>query len=218
MSVFLGQVEGMGCKGHISFNLPGHWSFEELAARLWLESMFVWQLPAAETKLLSTSLGSGSQSGHCSYVQSQEGFVLCCLCKVAVSAPDTHCLLLLPGSSLALTPLAWDWFPFWGCCRCLSPDSDFCKHTSAPCRQVSLCFPGSPFSAQLPTRLIRHSDLFLHLFVIVMEMFSLDSSRLLGFLDVLCPVCVSENVLLQASGTLGGEGTGEEKPARQLCM
>lgn len=94
------------------------------------------------------------ESGHCSYVQSREGFVLCCLCKVAVSAPDTHRLLLLPGSSLALTLLAWDWFSFWGCCRCLSPDSAFCKHTSAPCRQVSLCFPGSPFSAQLPTRLI----------------------------------------------------------------
>lgn len=41
-------------------------------------------------------------------------------------------------------------------------------------------------------------------------MFSLDSSRLRQFVGVLCPVCVAENVLPQASATLGGEGTGEE--------
>lgn len=89
MSVLLGQAEGMGRKGHISVSLPGRWSFEEPVARLWLENVFAWQLPAAETKPLSTSLGSGSQSGHHSYVRSQEGFVLCCLCRVAASAPDT---------------------------------------------------------------------------------------------------------------------------------
>lgn len=69
-------------EGHISFSPPGHQSLEELVARLGLESVFAWQLPAAETKPPSTSLGSRSQSGHRSYGRSREGFALCCPCRV----------------------------------------------------------------------------------------------------------------------------------------
>lgn len=93
---------------------------------------------------------------------SQEGSVLCCPCRVQRWHLTPHHRLLLPASNSALTPLAWDSSPFQVYCRCPAPDPAFCKRTSALHRQVSLCFPGSPFSAQLPNRLIRHSDLFLN--------------------------------------------------------
>lgn len=134
-------------KGHSCFNLPGHWSFVELVAKLWLESVFPWQLPIAETEPSVHLLGAGVSQGTTAL--SEVGRISCS--AVSAGRQGQHLtpnqLLLLSGSGLALTPPAWDWSPFWSCGRCRSPGPASYNHTSVPCRQVSLCFPGSPFSS-----------------------------------------------------------------------
>lgn len=120
MSVLLGQSEGMGRKGHISLNLPGHWSFEEPVARLWLclrgSCLQLKQNPSPHLS------GAGVSQG---IVAMSEAWRVSCRAACAGwrrrHLTPNH-LLLLPSSSSALALLGWDWSPPRVCCRYLSPD------------------------------------------------------------------------------------------------
>lgn len=108
--------------------------------------VLTWQLPLAETGAQCASPGSRSHPGHPSSVWSRGDLVLCCRAGWQCRPLTPKQLLLLSGSALALTLPAWGWSPFWVCARCRSPGSASHKHASAPCRQVSLCFPLSSHS------------------------------------------------------------------------
>lgn len=148
-------------EGHVSFSPPGHQSLEELVARLGLESVLHGSCLQQKQNPSRSLLGAGVSQGIAAMAEA--GRVLRCAARAGCSVSTWH----LPSS-----PAPWLKFgpcptclgssPFQVYCRCPAPDSAFCKCTSALHRQVSLCLPGSPFSAQLPNRLTRHSDLFLN--------------------------------------------------------
>lgn len=144
MSVFLGQVEGMGfTKGtslSTSLAIDPLWSLQQSCGwRACSHGSSPWLKQNPPVHLLGAGVSQGITA------LSEVRRILCC----AASA-EWQCwhltpnqLLLLSGSGLALTPPAWDSSPFWVCVilQALPLTS------IAPCRQVSLRFPGGPFSS-----------------------------------------------------------------------
>lgn len=165
MSVFLGQVERMGSKSHISFNLPGHWSFEDPVARPWLESVSAWQLLQLKQNPPRVSLGSRSQSGHHSSVWSWR--VPCCAGWQCQHLTPHH--LLLPAEVQPLPCLLGTDLLFGSIAGVLLQTLSFASvprlHTDRfPCASLAAPSPQHSFL----TGWAGNSDLFLHLVFLVM--------------------------------------------------